>query len=302
MRKFDITFIGHMCYDEIKPFTGEATIASGSAVLCGAMAAARVGKKVAVITKMSPKDAHILEPMKEIGITTFLIPAPETTYMKVVHLTDNVDEREIFQIKNAGYFSFAEIPEFQSKHVHLAGITDQEFKLDFIKDMKNAGYNLSVDMQSFVRQVDRKTDHISMSDVPDKHELLRYFDKVKLDVVEAKILTKKSEILRSAQTFIDWGSPEIVITQANGVLARANSTTCYERFSNRSSRGRTGRGDTTFAGYLAWRMEHGVEESTSFAAALASIKMESPGPFSGTLKDVRRRMKNHNNYSMCHHK
>jgi len=291
MGKFDITFIGHMCYDEIKPYTGGATIAPGSAVLCGAMAAARVGKKVAVITKMSPKDAHILEPMKEIGIKTFLIPAPETTYMKVIHLTNNVDEREIFQSKNAGYFSFAEIPAFQSKHVHLAGITDQEFTLDFIIDMKNAGYNLSVDMQSFVRQVNSKTGNISMSDVPEKLELLRYFDKVKLDVVEAKMLTKKSEILKSAQTFIDWGSPEIVITQANGVLARANGSTCYKRFTNRSNRGRTGRGDTTFAGYLSWRMEHGLEESTAFAAALASIKMETPGPFAGTLEDVQKRMK-----------
>ena len=75
------------------------------------------------------------------------------------------------------------------------------------------------------------------------------------------------------------------------MLARVGGKTFYERFSNRSVAGRTGRGDTTFAGYLAWRMDHGPAESLRFAAALVSIKMETPGPFQGTLADVLARMK-----------
>ena len=63
--KYDITFIGHMVYDEIIPFGGVARVAPGSAVLCGAMVAARVGKKVAVVTKMAKKDESILQPMIE---------------------------------------------------------------------------------------------------------------------------------------------------------------------------------------------------------------------------------------------
>ena len=45
-----------MCYDEIIPFGGKPHIAPGSAVLCGAMVAARVGKKVAAVVKMARKD------------------------------------------------------------------------------------------------------------------------------------------------------------------------------------------------------------------------------------------------------
>jgi sugar/nucleoside kinase (ribokinase family) len=74
------------------------------------------------------------------------------------------------------------------------------------------------------------------------------------------------------------------------VLARVKGKTYYEKFSNSSVVGRTGRGDTTFAAYLSWRLEHGVEESLKFAAALVSIKMESVGPFKGTLADVMRRI------------
>ena len=52
-KSVDITFMGHMCYDEIHPFGEEPTTAPGSAVLCGAMAAARVGANVCVVTRMS---------------------------------------------------------------------------------------------------------------------------------------------------------------------------------------------------------------------------------------------------------
>jgi sugar/nucleoside kinase (ribokinase family) len=116
-------------------------------------------------------------------------------------------------------------------------------------------------------------------------------DKVKLDIVEAKVLTGTDDLEQAARQFEAWGSPETLVTHAEGVLARVNGTTYYEKFSNRTTVGRTGRGDTTFAAYLARRSDHDVAESLEFAAALVSIKMETPGPFQGTLADVLTRMK-----------
>ena len=54
----------------------------------------------------------------------------------------------------------------------------------------------------------------------------------------------------------------------------------------RNLSGRTGRGDTTFAGYLTERLHKSVPEALLFATALVSLKMETPGPFSGTREDV----------------
>jgi len=82
-----------------------------------------------------------------------------------------------------------------------------------------------------------------------------------------------------------------MITQSDGVLMRANGITYYEKFSNNSMVGRTGRGDTTFASYQSWRLKHEPAESLRFAAALCSIKMETYGPFKGTLEDVYIRIK-----------
>jgi sugar/nucleoside kinase (ribokinase family) len=147
-----------------------------------------------------------------------------------------------------------------------------------------------VDLQSFVRQVDPVTREIKFGDVQDKETIVSLMDKVKLDIVEAKILTGTDDLEEAGVRIESWGCPEVLITQAQGVLARVNGRTYYAKFSNRSVVGRTGRGDTTFAAYLSWRLEHGVEESLRFAAALVSLKMESPGPFQGTLDEVVKRI------------
>jgi sugar/nucleoside kinase (ribokinase family) len=288
---FDIAFIGHMCFDEVIPYQGEPRIAPGSAVLCGALAAARVGKKVEVVTKLALKDDNILNSMRQNGIEVYAIPAAATTYMEVVHPTADVDVRQITQLTSAGIFLLKEMPPIAARQVHLAGITDQEFDLDFIHGLKQKGYRLSVDMQSFVRQVDQITHEIAFLDVPDKREIIRQVDMVKLDIVEAKILTGTSDLEQAALTIEAWGCHEIIITNSDGVLARVDGKTYYENFSNQSVVGRTGRGDTTFAAYMTRRLDYDVSDSLKFAAALVSIKMETPGPFCGTLDDVLTRMK-----------
>ncbi len=53
---YDIAFVGHMCYDEIStPDMPEPVVSPGSAVLCGAMAAARTGKRIAAVVRMAPE-------------------------------------------------------------------------------------------------------------------------------------------------------------------------------------------------------------------------------------------------------
>jgi sugar/nucleoside kinase (ribokinase family) len=193
-------------------------------------------------------------------------------------------------LANAGFFSLKDMRPLAARQVHLAGITDQEFDLDFIRGLKENGYRLSADMQSFVRQVDPVTRCISFRDVPNKTEIVGLLDMVKLDIVEAKVLTGTDDLEQAALVFEAWGCPEVLITKSEGVLARVNGKTYYEKFSNQSVVGRTGRGDTTFAAYLARRLNHDVAESLKFAAALVSLKMETPGPFGGTLADVLARM------------
>ena len=290
-KNYDITFVGHMCYDEIIPFGGRPHVAPGSAVLCGAMVAARVVRKVAAVVKMAKHDESILQPMKDAGVDTYLIPSAETTYSRVLHESANVDERKLTLVKSAGLISINDVPKLNSTCVHLAGISDTEFDMALMKGLKARGYSLSTDMQSFVRHVTPVTHDIEFSDVANKQEIAAMMDKLKLDVVEARILTGAEDLEQAGIIVESWGCPEILITHSQGVLARVKGKTYYEKFSNRNVSGRTGRGDTTFAAYLSWRLSHEVGESLKFAAALVSIKMETPGPFKGTLDNVARRLK-----------
>ena len=290
-KKYDITFVGHMCYDEIIPFGGKPRVAPGSAVLCGAMVAPRVGKKVAAVVKMAKKDEAILQPMKDIGVDTYLIPSDETTYNRVLHQSENIDERKMTLIKSAGLISINDVPALDSTCVHLAGISDTEFDMALMKGLKSRNYSLSVDMQSFVRHINPVSHDHEFSDVADKKEIAAMMDKLKLDVVEARILTGTEDLEKAAVIVESWGCPEVMITHSQGVLARVNGVTYYEKFSNSNISGRTGRGDTTFSAYLSWRLDHDPRESLKFAAALVSIKMETPGPFNGTLEDVLTRLK-----------
>ena len=291
MSKYGITFIGHMCYDQVTLHSGETITAPGSAVMCGAMVTAKVGVKTAAVVKMSLDEVDINKPMEELGVDVFVVPAECTTFSKVLHKSENVDEREITIIRTAGGFKIEDIPMLNSEIFHLGGISDSEFNMELINGLKARGYRLSTDMQSFVRQITPVTNEVNFGDVKDKKEIISKMDMVKLDVVEARVLTGTEDLEKAALIVESWGCPEIVITKSTGVLARVDGKTYQEEFSNNSTVGRTGRGDTTFAAYQAWRLKHDVAESLKFAAALVSIKMETYGPFKGTLEDVYARIK-----------
>ena len=290
MKTYDLVFIGHVTIDEIVATEGSARGVPGGAPLFGAHAAAGSRKNIAVVTRIAKYDEHLLAPLREAGIDVYLRPSHETTHMRVVHPTANVDERLMYQTKNAGFFTVEDVPAIEPCLIHIGALTDQEFTLGFMRKLKEAGFRLSVDMQSFVRQVDEETRVIRFGDVPEKREIMGLADFVKLDVVEAKIVTGTDNLSEAAAICDSWGSRETLITRSDGVLVRSGGENYFEGFSNRSSAGRTGRGDTTFGAYLARRLDYSVQESLKFAAALASIKMETPGPFRGTLEDVLERM------------
>lgn len=288
--QYDIVFIGHMCYDRIVPYRGPATLAPGSAVLCGAMAASQTDRRVAAVVKMAAEDEPITDPMKEAGVDVFLIPSAVTSRMRVEHPQPNPDVRTMVLERNAGFFRKDELPPFDARYVHLAGISDREFTLEFIQSLAAEGYRLSGDMQSFVRQVDPETGAVRMADVSDKTEIWGLLERVKLDAVEMKLLTGQEDFEKGAKMIAACGPREVIVTHNDGVLCYGDGRSCYSKFSNRSIVGRTGRGDTTFAAYLSWRLSNSIEDSLRFAAALVSLKMERPGPFRGKLDDVLERM------------
>lgn len=289
MNRYDIVFVGHLATAEIIPFEAPPFIERGGPAFFGPIAASFLTKRIAAVTRVAEKEGELLEPLKAAGVDLFVQPQ-ETARIRVIQTSGNVDERQIFLIKRGGDFSMKDLPPVEPCLIHLGGLSDNEFSLEFMRELKGRGFRLSVDMQSFLWQVDPETQAVHRGDIPDKHEILRMVDFVKLDVMEALALTGTDDIQRQAERLEDWGSSETLITSSEGVLARSKGKNTYAKFTNRNIQGRTGRGDTFSGAYLACRLTHSIEDSLAFATALTSIKMESIGPFKGSLEDVMDRM------------
>ena len=288
---YDLVFIGNTGRNELHRFDGTTEPILGGPIFQSALATTWSDKRVAVVTRMAERDTDLLEPLRKAGIATFVTPAQETTRSHIYYLSDDVEDRRHMLEKNAGPFSLADLPPIGARLFHLVGVNRLEFPLDFMEDLRNRDLAFSIDMQALIRAADPETGDVTYRDYPHKQQVAAMAEKIKLDVVEAELLTGTSDLEQAAVRFEEWGSSEIMVTRADGALVRHMGTTYFERFSNRGVAGRTGRGDTVFASYLVRRMDFGVADSLKFAVALCSIKMETPGPFMGTLEAVLARMR-----------
>jgi sugar/nucleoside kinase (ribokinase family) len=287
MAEYDLVFVGHIGYDELFPFNLEKQLLIPSgAVLYGLHVAKQIASgKVAVVTKISEKDVSCLDCLKSDKIDFFPVPTAQTHYLKVVYPTANPEDRRIILEKGAGEFKPSDFPNLNAKIIYLSANTDKEFKLDFIHSLKAKGHHICMDLQSFVRHVG-EGGRVAFADFVQKKDVVKLLDKVKLDCVEAKLLTGTEDWAKAAEIVSSWGCPEVVITSGTGVLVRANGKSFFGRFTNKNNSGRNGRGDTVFTAYVLWRTNHSVEDSVRFAAALASIKLESANPFCASVEDV----------------
>ena len=101
-----------------------------------------------------------------------------------------------------------------------------------------------------------------------------------------EILTGLTDRAEAARQLYQWGAKEILITHNTEVLVYDGREiyTCPIRARNLS--GRTGRGDTTFAGYINERLTADIPTVLRSAPALVPLKMETPVPFTGTWADA----------------
>jgi hypothetical protein len=287
---YDLVLVGSVGRSVMHRFDGSTEPILGGPVVHAALATSWSDKRVAVVTRMSPADNDLLEPLSQAGIDVYVSPVAETTRGHIYYLSDNVEDRRHVLEKSAGPFSLSDIAPVAAPLLHLAGVNRLEFPLEFLRDLHAHSIRFSVDMQALIRAADVATGRVIYGDYPHKEEVAGMAAKIKLDVVEARLLTGSSDLETAAIQFEKWGTPEVMVTGTEGALVRCDGTSYFEPFTNHGVAGRTGRGDTAFASYLMRRMDFGVADALKFAVALASMKMESPGLFRGSLELIFQRM------------
>lgn len=288
MKNCDLFAFGHMCIDIIKTPTEEYEMISGP-ILFSVWTAHQLGYSVGVLTKAAPEDRRLLEVFPVSGEDLICRDSSETVLSKMEYGTETMEKRVITNLKQADAYSISDFPDFSAKIIHYCGLFRGEVDPEIIRHLSRIA-PLAVDVQGLVRKV---FEDGSVQYVPweDKLEVLPYCRFLKADAAEAAFITgidteNHQGRVEAARQFVEWGAEEVVISHNEELVAYDGDRAVSAFLKNRNHSGRTGRGDTCFASYTTERFSKESAEAIQFAAGLTSLKLETPGPFKRSRKDV----------------
>ncbi len=285
MKHVDIMIVGQLSLDVNTDYDGRVERMVGGAVVQSGFSAAASGAKVAVLTKGNPEIADPIKafaPRPEIEV----IPVDSATCTSIsnVYHTADRERRTCKALSHVEPYKPEDLPtDVQADIYHVAGLMVGDVSDEMIEQLSKRG-RLAVDVQCLLRRDDGET--MAFYDWENKRKYLPMITYLKTDAAEAEILTGLTDRYEAAKVLYSWGAKEIMITHNTEVIVYDGEQFYTAPLKPRNLTGRTGRGDTTFAGYLAKRLKGGIAEATRYAAALVSLKMETPGPFMGSETDV----------------
>jgi sugar/nucleoside kinase (ribokinase family) len=287
----DIVILGHVAKDIIET-DGKSHASLGGAVYYGGIAGAHMGLKIAVVTRLRREDFVLLNVFSKHGIKYHAYSSNQTSGLKNIYSSENIEHRDYEPLGFAGLFEKREIPEISTKFFVIGPIIAGEVDLDLL-DFISSQYrdNLCLDIQGFIRKiVQGNVFYEDLSEI-EKEKIFSKVKILKIDQKEAEVLTNQNNINQASKDLIEYGPEEILITHEKGITVNASNEIFFFPWKNKASLGRTGRGDTAFISYLGARLTKNPEESLKFSAALTSLKLENPGPFSLPLHQVEKLIK-----------
>ncbi|WP_442591170.1 PfkB family carbohydrate kinase [Pedobacter sp. AW31-3R] len=281
---YDICCIGHLTLDKVvTPYTSIHMAGGTSFYFSNAIR--NMDTKYCLVTAVAETEIASVEALREKGITVEVLPSAHTVYFENIY-GHNLDNRTQRVLQTADSFSVEDLKSIPAKIFHLGPLLAKDIPVELIQYLSLKG-RVSLDVQGYLREV--KDTNVLAIDWKEKKEGLQYVDILKANEHEMEVLTGSADIQESAYILHEWGVKEVVITLGSKGAVIYDGTTFYtiRAYRPKAETDATGCGDTYMAGYLYQRSKgKGIQESGEFAAAMASLKIESSGPFTGTEEDV----------------
>ena len=284
MKKYDTLVVGPISLDINIDYQDNVEREVGGAVVQSGWAAASSGAKTAIFTKLNSKDASIEQVFEGSGADLFCKESANTTSIRNQYFTADKERRACNALGQCDAFHFDELPDIDSSIYHFAGLMVGDFDGELIRAASKTGA-VAVDVQCLLRTV-MPDGTMQFFDYADKKEIFPYVTYLKTDAAEAEILTGLSDRFEAAKVLYSYGAKEIMISHNTEILVYDGKEFYTCPIKARSLVGRSGRGDTTFAGYITERLHADIPTALQYATALVSLKMETPGPFKGKREDV----------------
>jgi len=281
---YDLAIMGNYTKDKIISPSGTRYV-DGGGFNYGVHVGAMMGLKVAAITRLAKEDNHVVNNLLDLGVDVYPFYSRHSTHMQLFYPTTDVDQRVLSVTSVAEPFEPAHVRDIQSRAFLINASTRGEVDLEVIQELQRKNTQIVADVQGFIRIID--TDGTLKYDSwPGKEEVLAYIDVLKSDAVEAAALTGISDKKEAVQKISEFGPKEIVLTHRDGLLVYAQGIFYGAPFLPDKLIGRSGRGDTCIASYMAKRLSTNPAEATVWAAAVTSLKMEAEGPIHRKQEEV----------------
>lgn len=283
MKRYDVLYIGNYTKDTIISPAG-TKIVDGGAANYAANAAARLGKKVAVVTRLAREDEHVVEKLRQSGIDCYVTYAPTSTLLKLEYPTADPDTRTLSVMSVAGTITVSDVENLEAEAAVIGSSLRGEVGINVMRALKEKDMLMAADMQGFVRVL--RGAELKYEPWDEMQSTLALLDVLKSDAVEAEFLTGETDLRKAAQFYAERGPREIVLTHKDGLLVYADGNFHEMEFYPARLVGRSGRGDTCLGTYVAQRLSLAPREAGIWAAAVTSLKMENVGPFDRSVYEV----------------
>jgi sugar/nucleoside kinase (ribokinase family) len=283
-KKYDIVIFGNYTKDTIITSSGTRYL-DGGGFNYGAHAAKMLGLNVAAVTRLNKEDHRVVDKLQMIGVDVYPTFTPSSTHMVLEYPNSDPDDRILRSPATAGSFTPDQFFDLEAKAFLMNGSIRGEIPFDVVEYLRTKKSLLVADLQGFIRIVTSDNTLIH-APWPEKEKYLSLVDVMKTDAVEAESLTGEKDFRKAAEIISGLGPKEVVLTHRDGILVLANGEFFEAKFHNKSLIGRSGRGDTCIASYMAKRLTEPPEVAIIWSAAVTSLKMEKEGPFLRNIPEV----------------
>jgi len=283
---YDICCVGHITRDRVVTPQVELYMAGGTAFYFS-HAIHTTSASYLLVTALGESDLQSVTDLRAKGIAVTALPSAHTVFFENKY-SGNLDHRTQRVLAEADPFTIEPLQSVRARIYHLGPLLAYDMSTELIRFLAQRG-KVSLDVQGFLRKVDGQ--QVVPIDWADKLSALPHISMLKANEHEAEVLTGQTDPRTAARMLAGWGVEEVIVTLGSKGSILYHNHTFYDipAYIPAAVADATGCGDTYMAGYLSQRIQGApLQQAGQFAAAMASLKMESPGPFKGSAKEIER--------------
>jgi len=293
---FDLTVIGNLCIDHVQKGEDQEIILLGGTPTYVALAASKMGKKVAIVSPIGPDlTEDLLKGLYLENISIFKI-ATDDKQTRFHHVIRKNNERQLILLNKGHVILDSEIPpECLDTKVVLIGSVMGEVDLSVLEMIAQEKISMGLEIQGYVRDIDKKNMvfHRVWGEMEEYLKHVTFLKGAMNEILSATGIEESKMINQIIKGISDMGPEIILVTKGlQGSIIFRNNISIKIPATKSECVDRTGAGDTFFSAFLLKYFEsNDIMDAGYFASAAASFVVEGLGATNfGTTQEILDRM------------